>query len=115
MAGSRYVLTEFDPYETLEDMVYCIEQILAAGYVPVIAHAERCRMIMMPDIRALKDLGALIQINAYSIANEKNAHTRQLANDCLFERLVDFLGSDAHRLDHRPPAVADGIAALIEK
>ena len=28
------------------------------------------------------------------------------------EQLVDFIGSDAHRLDHRPPIIADGVAAI---
>ena len=115
LAGSRFVLAEFDPYETPDDMEYCVRRITTAGYAPVIAHAERYRRIAMPGVRALKDLGALIQINAYSIANESNTQTRRLANDCLSEKLVDLIGSDAHRLDHRPPVIADGIAAMIEK
>ncbi len=115
LAGSRFVLTEFDPYETQDNMEYCLERIIAAGYVPVIAHAERYRRITISDIGALKNLGAMIQINAYSIANEKNCQTRQLANDCLAARMVDFIGSDTHRLDHRPPVIKDGVAALVER
>ena len=114
LAGSRFVLTEFDPYETRDNMEHCLERIIAAAYVPVIAHVERYRRIAMPDVKALKSLGAMIQINAYSIANEKNAQTRQLANDCLSERLVDLIGSDAHRLDHRPPVIEDGAVAIIQ-
>ena len=114
LAGSHFVLTEFDPYETQDNMEYCLERIIAAGYVPVIAHAERYRRITISDIGALKNLGTMIQINAYSIANEKNCQTRQLANDCLAARMVDFIGSDTHRLDHRPPLIEDGVAALVE-
>ena len=51
-------------------------------------------------IRGMKKKGALLQINAYSIANEMNAQIREIANSCLAERLVDFIGSDAHRLKH---------------
>lgn len=115
LAGSYFVLTEFDPYEIRNNMEYCLEKIIAAGYVPVIAHAERYRRITISDIRALKDLGAMIQINAYSIANETNVQTRQLANDCLAVQLVDFIGSDAHRLDHRPPMIQEGVAALMQR
>ena len=115
LAGSHFVLTEFDPYETQDNMEYCLERIIAAGYVPVIAHAERYRRITISDIGALKNLGTMIQINAYSIANEKNCQTRQLANDCLAARMVDFIGSDTHRLDHRPPVIKDGVAALVER
>lgn len=114
LAGSRFVLTEFDPYETRDEMERCLERIIAAGYMPVIAHAERYRRITVLDIRALKVLGAMVQINAYSIVNEKNAQTRRLANDCLSKRIVDFIGSDAHRLDHRPPKVDDGIDEIIK-
>ena len=115
LAGSRYVLTEFDPYESRFNMEMCIQRIVAAGYTPVIAHAERCREIALEDVKALKYQGALIQINAFSIADEKNSQTRQLANSCLSERIVDFIGSDAHRLDHRPPLIKDGIDALIRR
>lgn len=113
LAGSRFVLTEFDPYETPNDMEYCIECIVAARYIPVIAHAERYRRIAISDINALKDIGAMVQINAYSIANEQNSQTRRLANDLLSNRMVDFIGSDAHRLGHRPPAIEDGAVAII--
>lgn len=115
MVDSRSVLTEFDPYESRSDMEACIQRILEAEFVPVIAHVERYHRITADDVRALKDLGALIQINAYSIANEADPQIRQLANDCLSERMVDFLGSDAHRLNHRPPVIGDGISALIER
>ncbi len=115
LAGSRYVLTEFDPDESMFNMESCIQKIVVAGYVPVIAHAERYREITLGDVKSLKDLGALIQINAYSIADEKNSQTRQLANNCLSERIVDFIGSDAHRLDHRPPVIKNGIDALIRR
>ena len=112
LTGSRFVLTEFDSHEKYDNMKYCVEQITAAGYTPVIAHAERYRKIVLSDIIALKSFGAMIQINAHSIANEKNVQTRRLANDCLSGGLIDFIGSDAHRLDHRPPVVADGIAVI---
>lgn len=114
LAGSHFVLTEFDPYETRDDMEVCLKRIVAAGYIPVIAHAERYRRITISDIRVLKDLGAMVQINTYSITNEKNVQTKRLANDCLSERLVDFIGSDVHRLDHRSPRIEDGVDALIE-
>ena len=30
------------------------------------------------------------------------------------EKLVDFLGTDAHRMDHRPPKIAYGMKDLME-
>ena len=112
MAGSKYVLTEFEPYFSQRDMGLCISKIAAAGYVPIVAHAERYKHSTVSGIKALKALGAMIQINFYSIVNEQKAHTRETANALLAEKLVDFVGSDAHRLDHRPPVIRDGIDAL---
>ena len=93
-------------------MELCISKIAAAGYVPIVAHAERYKHSTVSGIKALKALGAMIQINFYSIVNEQKAHTRETANALLAEKLVDFIGSDAHRLDHRPPVIRDGIDAL---
>ena len=112
MASSNYVLTEFEPYFSQHDMEFCIEKISSAGYLPIIAHAERYEHSTVSGVKALKALGAKIQINAYSIVNEPKANTRETANALLAEKLVDFIGSDAHRLDHRPPVIRDGIDAL---
>ena len=112
MAGSNYVLTEFEPYFSQRDMELCVEKISAAGFVPIIAHAERNKNTSVSGVKALKALGAMVQINFYSIVNEQKAQTRETANALLAEKLVDFIGSDAHRLDHRPPIIRDGIEAL---
>ena len=112
MAGSNYVLTEFEPYFSQHDMEFCIEKIVSAGYVPIVAHAERYEHSTVSGVIALKAFGAKIQINAYSIVNEPKAHTKETANALLSEELVDFIGSDAHRMGHRPPVIRDGITAL---
>ena len=105
-------MTEFDPYECQLFMDQCIERLMSAGYIPVIAHVERYRKITMEGIRGMKKKGALLQINAYSIVNEMNAQIGEIANRCLTERLVDFIGSDAHRMNHRPPEMKDGVDDL---
>ena len=112
LAGSRCVLTEFEKWFSQNEMEYCVKKITAAGYVPVIAHAERYDKTSAAGVEELKKLGAMVQINAYSIVNEQKASTRETANALLVGKLVDFIGSDAHRLDHRPPVIADGIAML---
>lgn len=112
MVDSNFVLTEFEPYFSPRDMEFCIEKIASAGYVPIVAHAERYEHSSVSGVKVLKALGAKIQINAYSIVNEPKAHTRETANALLAEKLVDFIGSDAHRLNHRPPMIKDGITAL---
>lgn len=41
--GTKYVLTEFVPKftEGIEEVRYCVNALLEAGYIPVIAHIER--------------------------------------------------------------------------
>ena len=113
MCGTRYVLTEFDPGRySQEDADYCINRILLAGYTPIIAHVERYPLPSIECVRKMKAAGALMQINAYSIVNEIKERTRNNANALLSEQLVDFIGSDAHRLDHRPPIISDGVEAI---
>ena len=110
--GSRYVLTEFDPWTEAADAFYCVEQLLAAGYIPLIAHAERYDFINTSTACELRDRGSLIQINIYSVFEEPSDKTRNKARRLLRAKLVDFTGSDSHRLSHRPPAVRGGIENL---
>lgn len=112
MGDSRCVLTEFDFDNSRQEYLFCADTLIKGGFVPIIAHIERYPKTDLRLAEALKEAGALIQINAYSIADERDPHIRQLANLLLAERLVDFLGTDAHRTDHRPPTVADGMDAF---
>ena len=116
MGGTRYVLVEFYPHGFSDtDALYCIDQLTEAGYVPIIAHAERYDFTNVSNVREMKAHGAKIQINAYSVVNESKESTRSLANALLEEQLVDLVGTDSHRLDHRPPVMEEGIAAIREK
>lgn len=109
--GTRYVLTELF-YGIGKDVMYYLNLLLEKGWIPVIAHAERMDDLSIDIIRAMRDAGCKMQINAYSIVEEKNEITRGRALALLDNQLVDFVGSDAHRLDHRPPAVEKGIDFL---
>ena len=107
MNGTKYVLAEFwQPQEV--DAFYRVERLLEARYTPIIAHAERYHFINTDTAAALRKMGARIQINYYSLGEEKKASTSEKARSLLAARLVDFLGSDAHQLDHRPPAIRQG-------
>lgn len=113
MNKTKYILIEFDTYEnSLHEIKYCIDKYMVNGYIPIIAHAERYRMLSVDDIKQLKKCGALIQINLFSVSNELNKQTKNKTKNLLINYLVDFTGSDCHRLNHRPPIIADGINSL---
>lgn len=122
--GTKYVLTEFDPGGTngMEEMNYCLEYVLDKGFVPVIAHVERYASIYdepLEDMMRLKEMGCLAQINLYSIEQDQGfvggGTRKELANLYLQQRLVDFVGTDTHRLDYKSPEAAVGAKALVDK
>lgn len=124
MNGTNYVLLEFEPYGTegTEEMSYCANYALDAGYTPIIAHVERYKTIYddpLTDVIRLRELGCLAQINLYSVeqdrGNASGEARRELANLFLKNRLIDFVGTDAHRTDYKSPEAAVGAAAIREK
>lgn len=112
MGASRCVLSEFTFGTPLEECLYCIGLLTAQGYTPIIAHIERYDHIDLAFAKALRAAGALVQLNACSIADEADDGILSRANLFLRERLVDFLGTDAHRTDRRPPLYRNGLTAM---
>lgn len=102
MAGSRYVLIEFsmnDLFPTIRNYVY---ELITHGYQPIIAHAERyfcCQK--MEKIQELKDMGALIQVNAGSVLGEEGWKLKKFCLDLMKKDLVDFVASDTHNTSDR--------------
>lgn len=105
MAGSRFVLTEFsaiDQYEKFRRQIY---DLIAAGYHPVVAHAERysCLREQSGRIEELIDLGAYIQINAGAVLGEGGSKIKKFCRQIMEEDLVHFIASDAHGARYRKP------------
>ena len=124
MNGTKYVLVEFDPYGTngIGEMEYCTEYALNEGYFPVIAHAERYKSIYdnpLEDLIRLKEKSCLVQVNLYSVEQDKGlvggGARKELANLFLKHRLVDFVGTDTHRLDYKSPEAEVGATVLRKK
>ena len=114
MNGTKYVLSEFSTIEDEEDAVYCLQMLQEAGYFPVLAHAERCGFVNERSALRLREMNVLFQINLYSVRQERSDTIRERANLLLRSRFVDVTGTDAHRMDHRPPVFGEGIKYLYE-
>lgn len=113
--GTRYVLTEFVPDVDVAYALNVIQRLRTDEYVPVIAHAERYPKVFGNAKRAAEfHKLALIQINAYSLTEERDGGIRDIARMLVRLRLVDFIGTDAHRMDHRAPNAASGIRYIQE-
>lgn len=116
MNGTKYVLMEFSQWVAPENTLPCVEALVKAGYGPIIAHMERYCYLRenMELVDRFRDMGALIQINAYSLFDEMDDAIKAWARRLVRERKADFLGTDAHRTYHRPPSAKRGLSWLYE-
>ncbi len=114
MNGTRCVLTEFRTRITPQEALKIVSLLGREGWIPVIAHVERYAQLFEGDtVEQLVQSGCLLQINAYSLEEEAE-ETFARAQRLLLERKVSFLGSDAHRMNHRPPSVEKGLRYVYE-
>lgn len=123
LGNSGYMLLEFDPGSRSRYMLDFVRSILemtaaldAKAKHVVLAHVERYSNLANDDetLNTLLAWGCRIQINAYSLAEEPKPSTKAFARRLFDERKVSFLGSDAHRTDHRPPCVKNGIRYIYD-
>lgn len=116
MNGTQYVLAEFSQWIMPEMTVPCVQALADAGYIPIIAHMERYQFLRnnMELVNRFRELGARIQINAYSLSGEGDEDIQNWARRLVQEGKVDFLGTDAHRTYHRPPSAEMGLRWLYE-
>ncbi len=107
LGDTKYVLTELYPNTKTSEALLVIEKLKKSGYKPIIAHMERNYNITGIMASIIVQSGALIQINLNSLV-ETDTETRERARQLLARQYVHFVGTDAHRIDHRPPELASG-------
>lgn len=113
LGNSNFVLAELYPDARITEALQVVEALKSNGYTPIIAHMERNVNIMGLMTRILVNSGALIQVNAYSLEEEINEAIKGRARELLDNRLVHFIGSDAHRTAHRPPRLEKGVSYIL--
>ena len=103
LADSSYVLTEYS-HDTPEKSIRLFtDELLAAGYIPVIAHVERYGVFQKnPDLAGnLEDMGAMIQVNADSVLGLEGHVLKKTVKRLLDLDVVDYVASDAHGTKER--------------
>ncbi len=117
ISGTPYMLIEM-PFLTWSGYFYTTLKKLysARGIKPVIAHVERYFEFQQDEpaevLRKLKDCGALIQINSTFLMNKQ---TKRTALKLVKQGLINFMGSDCHNLELRPPRLRKGYDIIYEK
>ncbi len=115
LAGSRYILLEFDPGGFGPEPVELIRDVRARDLVPVVAHPEITPFFWRADENPLPrmvEAGALLQITGASVAGDFGRAPRERAWELLEAGLVHFVASDAHRPDWRPPGLSRARRAI---
>ncbi|MDE6603578.1 MAG: hypothetical protein K2K90_15825 [Lachnospiraceae bacterium] len=109
LAGSRYVLVEFNPLEDYDYIRNGIYDLLMGGYYPVLAHAERYRNVCTGKhgVDDFIEMGCYIQVNAGSVTGKYGLKTKGFVRNILKRGQVHFVATDAHDLKRRPPCLSD--------
>lgn len=113
LADSHYTLIEFYPEESYQTILRAIRNVRNAGYRPIIAHAERFKAIQEHGLAEVRDLGAYVQLSTEPLSHKGlsglfNRETKFIQK-ALRNQEADFLGTDMHRTDRRPPVLRDAI------
>lgn len=111
------ILIEFSPCESFFYIRNALDGLRGAGYVPVIAHVERyeCLLKNHKRIEELKQMDAELQINTSSIDGAAGYGIRKFVHRLIKERMVDYVGTDAHDIKKRAPEAQKAIAQLYKK
>ena len=103
LADSNYILIEFNeiiPPDNIPEICY---EINVAGYIPIIAHAERYE-IFHNNIKLLAEIlneGVHLQVNASSVIKKEDNKRNKLAHFLLKNELISFVASDVHNTTNR--------------
>lgn len=109
LAGSRYLLLEFEPDGVGPDPVDVVQELLREGWAPIVAHPEVVPFFWQRDddpLARLVEAGALFQVTAMSVTGEFGKGARERVWELLRAGCVQFVASDSHRPDWRPPGLA---------
>ena len=113
LADSHYTLIEFYPEEGYQTILRAVRNVRNAGYRPIIAHAERFRAMQEHGLEEVRDLGAYVQLSTEPLSHKGLSglldRETKFIQKALKNQQADFLGTDMHRMDRRPPVLRDAI------
>ncbi len=101
LANSKYVLFELPMNNNVIYLDECIFELKSKGYIPIIAHPERYRIVQQ-DFKIVTEWinkGAYMQCNYMSIIGNYGNMAKKTVKNLLKNNLVHLLGSDAHNIE----------------
>lgn len=113
LAGTKFVLIEFPGMMIPPRATEALAPLVAAGYVPVIAHPERYRNASADCAEAIqwRQTGARLQVNCGSLLGHYGSGAARRARCLLEQGAADYLASDYHA---RGPYPAEASRKVLE-
>ena len=100
--GDHYILVETSFMNRPNQLLNLFFQIMVNGYKPVFAHPERY-LYLYEDFEKYEEIynkGVYFQINLNSLAGYYSPNAKYFAEQLIKYDMVDFIGTDAHRISH---------------
>ncbi len=103
LADTKYILAEYSHRSGFNDIRRTVQDLLMAGYIPLIAHVERYASLTedVDRIEELREMGALIQINADAVLGLEGRSSKKFCKNLLKAGLADVIASDSHGIKNR--------------
>lgn len=109
LGGSRYLLVEFNRMVPADIVARALTEVIKAGLVPILAHPERYSSCSVESVRAWRELGSVIQVDATTMTLARNRGDR--ARDLVVAGLADILAGDNHGDVRNVATARDWLAA----
>lgn len=111
MNKTRYILVEYLPNISYEEMYKSFRALIQARFLPILAHVERYRCLhkKMDRIDEIKELGIYLQMNGESILGGIFSEHARWCHKLLKEEQISFIASDAHNCTTRSPRLLKSI------
>jgi len=97
------VLVEMSYFQAPINLNDILFKLQTNGYKPVLAHPERYAFYHAKDLSKYEDLknrGCLFQLNTLSLTPHYGSNMQKTAYKLLENKMIDFIGSDTHRVQH---------------
>jgi protein-tyrosine phosphatase len=98
---------------SLDRLIACAEHIEQAGMTPILAHPERCHLVIGEPgwVTRFRRRGWLTQVNASSLMGRHGREARETGWAMIDSGRADLVGSDGHRAN-RPPYLDEAFASV---
>lgn len=99
----KNVLVEMSYFQAPINLNEILFQLQNNSFLPILAHPERYAYMHTKDLEKYKDLksrGCALQLNMLSLIGHYGSGIQKAAFQLLEEDMIDYLGSDVHRIDH---------------